>query len=338
LAITKHFTIPVFIPELGCPNQCVFCNQRKISGSLHVPDVREVETIIQKHLSTIPGSGSHVEIGFFGGNFTGLDPEVQRQYLSVASRFLSPASCIRGIRVSTRPDYIDDERLSLLKDSGVTTVELGAQSMDEEVLKRTGRGHTVKDTERASDLVLRRGLSLGLQMMIGLPGDTIGKSLYTAQRIIELGADNTRIYPTLVIQGTALADLYRKGHYSPLPLDEAVRWSVPLCRIFEKAGVKIIRMGLHPSEGLITGTDLVAGPYHPSFRELVETELWKEELRQVAGNGSSGPVTITVSPDHYNGAIGHRAANKKMLLERFRQVKFNIDPSLKGRAFYVDYH
>ncbi len=332
----KHYTIPIFVPQLGCPHQCVFCDQRKISGALRVPDATEVEAIIQKHLATIPHENSHIEIGFFGGSFTGIDPALQKQYLSIASRFSLPIA--EGIRVSTRPDCIDEERLHLLKEYGVTTIELGAQSMDDEVLKRSGRGHTTTDTERASALILLMGFKLGLQMMIGLPGDTMERSLFTACRIVELGASSTRIYPTLVIKNTPLAQLYREGKYDPLSLEEAVRWSAAICRIFEEAGVTILRMGLHPSEGLITGRDLLAGPYHPSFRELVETVLWEEAFREAMSGEYDGPITIHVSPGQYNVAIGYRAANKKMLSGKYDRVKFIKNDSLQGREFYADHH
>ncbi|MBP6977041.1 MAG: radical SAM protein [Bacteroidales bacterium] len=332
----KHYTIPIFIPHLGCPHQCVFCNQRKISGTIREPDARQVEDIIKRHLSTIPRENAHIEIGFFGGSFTGIDPDKQIEFLSLAHR-QSAIGNLKGIRISTRPDYIDGERLQLLKDHGVTTIELGAQSMDDEVLRRSGRGHTVADTEKASALILQKGFGLGLQMMIGLPGDTPEKSLHTARRIVELGADNTRIYPTLVIKNTPLAEWYRKGDYRPLSLDEAIHWTMQICRIFDNAGVNIIRMGLHPSEGLASGEELIAGPYHPSFRELVETGLWKERFQNLSEVGSGKPITIHVAPDQYNVAIGYRAGNKRMLLDRFMSVKFIKDESLTGRDFYVDY-
>ncbi len=355
----KHYTIPIFVPHLGCPHQCVFCNQRKISGTLHVPEAGEVEAIIEKHLATIPRKNSHVEIGFFGGSFTGIDLTLQKQYLSIASRYLPPASpptcrpvdlqtngpasrflppAIHGIRISTRLDCIDEERLHLLKEYGVTTIELGAQSMDDGVLLKSGRGHTARDTEQASALILRHGYHLGLQMMIGLPGDTLEKSLFTARRIVELGADNTRIYPTLVIDDTPLAELYRKGHYLPLTLDEAVRWAAAIYRIFEDAGVNVIRMGLHPSEGLISGKELLAGPYHASFRELVETFSWQETFREMMKGDLDGPVTIHVSPEQYNVAIGYRAANKKMLSGKYSRVKFVRNDTLQGKEFYADHH
>lgn len=356
MAVPKHYIIPIFIPELGCPHRCVFCNQCRISGKQRVPELWEVGNVIERHLATIPLENSHIEIGFFGGNFTGINRNLQEQYLSIASRFLSltphlspPASPfqtelpssidrIKGIRISTRPDYIDEEQLALLKEHGVSTIELGAQSMDDEVLMRSGRGHTVADTERASIMILRNGFRLGLQMMLGLPGDTFRKSVHTARRIIALGADNTRIYPTLVIRDTELAALYENGEYKPLSLAEAVQWSVEIFTLFEKAGISILRIGLHPSEGLISGRDLVAGPYHASFRELVATEIWKRAFRELLNVDSAGRVSIHVAPDQYNVAVGYRAGNQKLLLEKFSTVKFVKDGRLTGRAFYADHH
>ena len=175
----KHFTIPVFVPELACPNRCVFCNQHSISGCRQQPEPEEVREIVDKHLSTISSEDSHIEIGFFGGSFTGIELGLQEKYLSVAHAYLR-AGKIRGIRLSTRPDYVNHEVLNLLKSYGVTTVELGAQSLDNEVLKLSGRGHTVADVEKASAMILSAGFKLGLQMMTGLPGDSPEKSIETA--------------------------------------------------------------------------------------------------------------------------------------------------------------
>ena len=285
----KHYTIPIFVPELACPNRCVFCNQHSISGCQRQPEPDEVREIIISHLKTIPQKDTHIEIGFFGGSFTGIESELQEKYLAVANEFLgyrwfqlssttkvsgvkitkhsgfnykfrwsggpdSPDSYrdrnetnsqsaaetsgikprILGIRLSTRPDYIDEEVLKLLKCYGVTTIELGAQSLDEEILRLSGRGHTVADVEKASALILSSGFELGLQMMTGLPGDTPEKSMQTARRIVELGAHCTRIYPTLVIRGTELAERWEKGEYQPQSLEAAVEISVRLLEIFRK--------------------------------------------------------------------------------------------------------
>ena len=273
----KHFNIPLFIPELACPFQCIYCNQRKISGELSIPTPREISLKINNYLKTIPKENSDIEVAFFGGNFTGLRVEEQIEFLEVVQPYIKHGK-ISGIRISTRPDYINEEILNILKNYNVKTIELGAQSMDEEVLKQSKRGHTATDTKNASRLILEKGFTLGLQMMIGLPGDTLEKAIYTAKKIIELGASNTRIYPCLVIKGTQLEGQYNKGNYKPLSLEDAVLWSKELLKIFEEGGVDVIKLGLHPSEGLLSGEELVAGPFHPSFRELVLTEIWGELL------------------------------------------------------------
>jgi histone acetyltransferase (RNA polymerase elongator complex component) len=219
----------------------------------------------------------------------------------------------------------------------VKTIELGAQSMDESILLKSGRGHSVRDTIKASELIHHHGFSLGLQMMIGLPGDTLDFSVYTAIKIVELGAENTRIYPALVIRDTKLAELYFKGIYQPLSIGEAVEWSKRIYPVFEKAGITVLRIGLHPSEGLISGKDLITGPFHPSFRELVMTELWHEELNKIENTGSKRNIVVMVNPSQMNFAIGYGGKNRKMLRERFGQVKFVSDPLLEGRLYHVDH-
>jgi histone acetyltransferase (RNA polymerase elongator complex component) len=331
----KHYTIPVFIPELACPFQCVFCNQKKISGHRHIADTAEVKKTIELYLSGFKHKNRHVEVGFFGGNFTGIPLTEQEKYLKVVQPYLEKG-LIHGIRLSTRPDYIDKNVLDLLSQNGVTTVELGAQSLDDDVLKASYRGHTAEQVKTASEMILERGFELGLQMMIGLPDDTLEKSLKTAQKIKEYGATNTRIYPTLIIKDTALHLWYKKGKYKPLTLDEAVLWSKRLLLYFEKENVNVIRLGLHPSEGLLSGEELVAGPFHPSFRELVLTEIWWDKLKQLMSDrDQNGNITVKVSPDQINYAIGYGAKNKKRLLQHFNSVKIVSSSDLKGRDFVV---
>jgi len=318
----KHFTIPIFVPELACPNRCVFCNQHSISGCQKQPEPEEVREIIFQHLKTIPEKDCHSEIGFFGGSFTGIEPELQERYLSIAYEFLISGQ-IQGIRLSTRPDYINPEALSLLKRYGVTTIELGAQSLDDAVLKLSGRGHTVADVENASALILAAGFKLGLQMMTGLPGDTPEKSMQTAHRFVELGASCTRIYPTLVIRGTELEQRWRSGKYQPQSLEEAVKISARLLTIFREAGIEVIRVGLHPSEGLLDGSEMLAGPFHPSFRELVETYRWKKILEGIMQhNPAGGNIRIPVPENELRYAIGYDSANRKMLEGHFKKVDF----------------
>lgn len=330
----KRFTIPIFIPELACPFQCLYCNQQKISGSISIPKAPEINLMIEDYLKTMPKDSAHIEIGFFGGNFTGISCEDQQEYLSIAQPFLI-SNQVQSIRISTRPDYIDIERLKLLKEYGVETIELGAQSMDDDVLLNSGRGHLSKDVELAAELILKQGFKLGLQMMIGLPGDTKEKAIETAKQIIELGADNTRIYPTLVIKDTKLAEYYKNGSYHPLSLNEAVDWTTEILPLFENAKVKVLRVGLHPSEGLIKGDDLIAGPFHQSFKELVLSNIWLAKLKTI--EQKSDQIEIFISPKQLNHAVGYNSSNKSYLQSKYKRVNFKLDNSLRNREFYVNY-
>jgi histone acetyltransferase (RNA polymerase elongator complex component) len=330
----RHFTIPVFIPEEACPNRCVFCNQHRIAGAECAPSVAEVVAKVDEHLLTIP-VGNDVEIGFFGGNFTGIPVEKQKAYLASVQPYFESGR-INGIRISTRPDYISKEILLMLKQYHVTTIELGAQSLDEEVLKLAGRGHTATQVHEASQLIIDNGFNLGLQMMIGLPGDNAEKSIYTAQEIIRLGAECTRIYPTLVIKDTELEQLYLEGKYQPLSQDEAISRVADIVPLFIAADVKILRIGLHPSEGLLDNTSLVAGPFHVAFGELVFSEIWRRLISKMAfENGKRNVLTLTVASGMRNAAIGHKAMNKAMLLESFRKVVFEENTELKGFEYHA---
>jgi histone acetyltransferase (RNA polymerase elongator complex component) len=336
MSVVKHYTIPVFTPEMACPFRCVFCHQQKISGHMKSPDFDEVTQTIRSHLKTFREGEKHVEVGFFGGTFTGIPVEIQENYLQRVQPFLASGE-VQGIRLSTRPDYIDPTVLERLHRYGVTTIELGAQSLDDEVLRLSRRGHTVRQVKQAAEMIREADFHLGLQMMIGLPGDTLEKALATADKIIAFGADNTRIYPTLVIRDTVLHRWYTEGQYRPLSLDDAVQWSKMLLLKFEQAGVRVIRLGLHPSEGLLTGEELVAGPFHPSFRELVLTEIWHDllfPLTKKSPEYSPGPV-IEVPAGQLNYAIGYQGKNKKMLQSVFPQVRFRESGQLTGRTFSI---
>ncbi len=336
IALKKYFTIPVFIPELACPFQCAFCNQRKISGHIAVPDSDEIIKTVNNHLATFPTGDNHVEIGFFGGSFTGLPLLEQEKFLKLAKPYLD-RGLIQGIRLSTRPDYINKGVLNLLKQYGVTTIELGAQSFNHEVLKLSYRGHTPEQTAESAKMVLEEGFDLGLQMMIGLPGDSLEKALLTAKTIIASGASNTRIYPTVVIKDTALHHWYQTGKYKPLSLDEAVEWTKYLLPLFESAGVKVIRTGLHPSEGLLNGEELINGPFHPSFKELVLTEIWYDKLKEITIDCSKS-ITIYVPPHEINYAIGYQSKNRNRLLKKFDKVKFKSDSGMQEKEFKVEHN
>lgn len=333
----NHYTIPIFVPELGCPFQCIFCNQRKITNGKKIPDAEEVRCLIEEYLASFPGGKHHIEIGFFGGNFTGLPMDEQESYLRVAHSFLESGK-VHGIRLSTRPDYISEQGLHPLKQYGVSTIELGAQSMDEEVLIQSARGHTAGDVEMASQMIVAHGFRLGLQMMVGLPGDTLEKSLFTARRIIELGANETRIYPVLVIKGTTLAEWYEKGKYKPLSLDEAVRWVKQLLPLFEEAGVGVTRVGLHGATRLLRGEELLAGPCHESFRELAMTGVWWDRLSYLLQVKDKNSLLLTVHPSQYNFAVGYYGENRKRLQKHFGEVRFGKDIKLKANEFRVEYY
>lgn len=328
----KHYNIPVFLPELACPFRCTYCNQATISGHKQAPSVVQMQQIIESHLASIPSGQSWIEIAFFGGNFTGLPMDYQAECLHLAHRYVKSGQ-VNGIRFSTRPDYIDEEKLRFIADFGVTTIELGAQSLDEEVLLKSGRGHTAAEVLDASALIRKHGFRLGLQMMIGLPGDTLEKALFTAQSIIEAGADETRIYPCLVIHDTYLEKAYHQAKYLPLSLDEAVDWTAQLTLLFEEARVKIIRMGLFPSEELLAD-GYVAGPFHPAFKELVMTQIWKQLFDQAIWPDAK-VLRIEVPQHERNFAIGYKAANKKHLLKRYEKVSFDGMPFSRRNEFRI---
>ncbi len=318
----KHYNIPIFIPELACPNQCIYCNQRHISGQLQAVKPEEIKQIIEQHLATFI-KPSHIELAFFGGSFTGIDEEDMITYLETVQPYIEQGE-IKSIRISTRPDYINEKILGILKRYNVQNIELGAQSLNEDVLSYSKRGHTVKDVEKASELIRSYGFSLGLQMMIGLPLDSVEKSKETAKKILALGAESTRIYPTLVINNTELADLYRSGKYTALSLEEAVEWTAEIYKIFSQTNITILRVGLHPSEALIKGEQLLAGPFHVSFKELVLSKIWFEKLENIPLDVK----TILVNPREINYAIGYGSVNKKKLQEKNPNLKFISDSNV----------
>lgn len=320
----------------ACPFHCIYCDQEKISGHSRLPAFSEVISTIERHLETIPQQRSFIEVGFFGGTFTGLPAGVQEQLLLAVQPFIQNGT-VRSVRLSTRPDFLDQPILDLLKRRHVSTIEIGAQSMDNDVLRKSGRGHNAQQTERAAQLVTANGLRLGLQMMTGLPGDTPEKSLATARKFVEMGAKDVRIYPTLVIKGTPLEKLFRAGKYVPLSLDQAIETVAGAIKIFEQNEVKVIRAGLHPSRGLLSGGSLVAGPFHVSFRELVNTRLWRTELDKIPIHEEKTGIIISVPNKELNYAVGYNASNRKLLEKRWRKVVFKADESLTNRKFYVDY-
>lgn len=318
-----NYTIPIFIPESACPFRCSYCNQYNITSKTTSPSLAEVVSIIETYLQTIPQNNPQivVKVAFFGGSFTGLPIHEQEAYLQTVQPYMLQ-NRIQSIQLSTRPDYITQEILNLLKKYHVSLIELGAQSLDSEVLLLSNRGHTIEDVEKSAAHILENGFELGLQMMIGLPGDSIEKSIKTAQKIVELGATYTRIYPTLVIKDTDLEKQYLQHNYKPLTIDEAVEWCKPIYQIFKNQNITMLRVGLHPSEGFINKEVLVAGPFHVSFKELVLTALWKDKLIQLSQNNLTDSFEIEVPKSEINYAIGYHGSNKTFLEQRFRKVRF----------------
>ena len=331
----KHYNIPVFIPEAACPHRCIFCNQQNITERQKQPSISDVITIVERHLATIPRD-SETEIAFFGGNFTGLPIQQQTAYLQSVQHFLREGR-VSAIRCSTRPDYISNQTVELLTSFGVKMVELGAQSFDDEVLKASGRGHSAEDIERAVEILKTYQMPFGLQMMTGLPSDTPEKSRRTAREIVRLKAENTRIYPCLVIKNTVLEQLYHNKLYQPQTMEEAVALCAELVAFFEQHQVKILRVGLHRSEGFDSGETLVAGAYHPSFNELVESRLWRIALEKHIHLGASENIRIQLPKGACGFAAGHKQCNRKWLEQHFASVRFTETESLTQRNFHVDY-
>lgn len=328
----NHANIPIFLPQLACPHQCIFCNQNHISSQEHIPLIDETRQIIERNLATIP-SDYTIQVAFFGGSFTGLPIETQESYLQVVQPFIKTKQ-VSSIRLSTRPDYITDEILAMLQKYNVQDIELGAQSTNDEILRLSGRGHNREAIQNASQKIKEYGFRLGLQMMIGLPGDTKEISLQTAQDIIDFGAETTRIYPTLVVSDTPLATLYNRGKYTPLSVEDAIDWTKDIYSLFIKNNITVLKVGLHPNKDFTNKEHLLAGPFHPSFKELVLSEIWKDKLKQVMQNNCKQKnISIFTSSEEINNAIGYNSKNKKELLQLYKNVFFNIDPILTGYEF-----
>ena len=323
-----HANISIFVPHMGCPNMCSFCNQRFIAGTEKIPDENTVIDAVSTAMLSPNYNPESTEIAFFGGSFTAIDKDYMVRLLSAAYQFVEQKK-VSGIRISTRPDVIDADILSTLKKYGVTAIELGAQSMDDDVLKLNDRGHTVECVEKASLLIKQYGFSLGLQMMTGLYGDTDEKALKTAQKIIALKPDTVRIYPTIVLQNTRLESLYNEGVYKPQTIDEAVCLASELLLMFKKNNINVIRTGLHS----IDTTKFVAGPWHPAFKELCDANIYlKKALSTLKAKGEY-IIYVPV------GAISKMTGQKRKNIEILKDKGFNCvvkeDSNLKEYEIYL---
>lgn len=323
----KNYNIPIFVPHRGCPFDCVFCNQKHITGQTDEVDENDVKNTIEEYLKTLPKEDVFIETAFFGGSFTGIDIDVQRKLLGAAYEYVKSGD-INGIRISTRPDYISEEILDMLTEYGVTTIELGVQSMDDEVLKSASRGHTSQQVIDSVNLIRRYPIRLGLQMMTHLPGDTDEKSIMTAQRIIDLKPDMVRIYPTLVIKDTYLEKLYHSGRYVPHTVDEAVNLCKQLLLMFEAANIPVIRVALAVTEEISPDGSVVAGPFHSAFRELVESAIYCDKIVDAVKNSDADK--IGVNSREISKAVGNRKSNIEKIKEiTGKTVKIYGDDTIK---------
>lgn len=323
----KHYNIPIFISHFGCPNDCVFCNQKKINGRETDVTLEDVRNIIETYLETLPKK-SKKEVAFFGGTFTGISMDLQKQYLAVVNEYIKKGE-IDGIRLSTRPDYINKEIVDMLKSFGVTTVELGVQSFDEKVLKKSHRFYPMEKVYMASKLIKEAGIELGIQLMIGLPESTVESDIESARKTVEIAPNIARIYPTLVIKETHLEKMYREGSYNPLTMDEAIKRCKKIQSLLEINGINVIRVGLQPTEELKEGENVLGGPFHPAFKELVNGEIFYDFLSRIYE--SEKRLEIEANEKDISSIVGIKKINKIRL-----DMKIKINSSLERGMFIIN--
>ncbi len=328
-----HSNISIFVPHVGCPHMCAFCDQRTISGADDLPSGDDVRRICQQALGEVKDP-ENTEIAFFGGSFTAIPKDYMLELLTAAGEFVGEGR-FHGIRLSTRPDYIDKQVLDILKKYGVTAVELGAQSMDDEVLRANERGHTAHDVARAAKLIKEQGFELGLQMMVGLYKSTYDKELETMNKIISLSPDTVRIYPVVILKGTKLGELYLSGEYRTMSFDSVVKLCAEMLDRFEQSGIKVIKCGLHASE--FVERDMVGGFYHPAFRELCESELFRKlfEAETDKAGGSVSYAEFMVDSRDLSKALGQKKTNVKYFADRGIRLVITPDNEHKIKNKYM---
>lgn len=332
ISTRRPFIIPIFLPHAGCPHQCVFCNQTSITGLRR--DIVSPENVERQILEFLEYKGNDrrpVQVAFYGGNFLGLEEDYIERLLNVSTKFVKNKE-IDAIRFSTRPDTIDHDRIEIIKNYPVTTVEIGAQSMDDRVLAMTRRGHSVSDTQQAVALLKDRHYQIGLQMMVGLPEEDEAGSLSTAYRIGELEPDFVRIYPTIVLKNSLLARWYENGTYRPWSLERSIAHVKTLYLFFKKKNIPVIRMGLQASEDLDSSAAVLAGPYHPAFGHLVHSEIFLDMATAILEKKKvfHDKITLNVHPHSISKMRGLKNKNVNALKKRFqlKSLKIVPDPSL----------
>ena len=314
----KQYIIPIFVPHLGCPNDCIFCNQKSISGQKTNMTKEKAKIIIDDYLKSMTDENAQIEIAFFGGSFTAIETERQEELLQTAYEYVKSGK-VESIRVSTRPDCINKEILKRLKKYKVKTIELGVQSANDYILKRANRGHTFEDVKKASKLIRWYGFKLGHQMMVGLPESTRIDEINTAKALVKLKPKMIRIYPVLVVKNTKLEEEYKQGIYEPLSVVQAVEICKEIVRIFADKKIDIIRIGLQNTDEISDPqnekSEVVAGPYHPAFRQLVESGMWYDAIvgKIKKLNVKVKKVQVTVNPIDANNVIGHKKENVQKL-------------------------
>lgn len=316
----KQYVIPIFVPHLGCPNDCAFCNQKSISGKTKMITNEEVIDTIETYIKSFKDKKAKKEIAFFGGSFTGIEENLQESLLKIASKYVESGE-VDSIRISTRPDYIDKTILKRLKKYHVKTIELGVQSSNDYILKKIGRGHNFEDVKKASKLIRRYRFNLGHQMMVGLPESTKLDELNTAKDLIKLKPKMIRIYPVLVLKNTKLEKEYNSGEYEPITLNQAVERCKEIVYMFNKKKINVIRIGLQNtdviSEPENEESEVLAGPYHSAFGQLVSDSIWYDSIvnKIKKFNVKVKEVKVDVNPIDVNNVIGHKKENISKLKE-----------------------
>lgn len=330
--------IPVFIPHEGCPHCCVFCNQHKISGFTEKQVSRgDVESTVQTWLERKGPKKRKVQVGFYGGSFTGLSQVRQQELLGSVTKFLEQGQ-VHRLRLSTRPDYIDHQRVALLRQYQVSIVELGVQSMNDQVLEQARRGHTSGDVERAIPLLRQAGMEIGVQLLLGLPGDTRTSLRRTVEHVILLQPDFVRIYPLLVVRNSELANQYIREKYTPLSLDKAVVLSAWMKQRFAQADIPVVRMGLQAGPEL--ESSLLAGPWHPAFGELVASRLMLNQTRSLfARFPSEELLRVCINQQDQSIFRGMKSTNVKRLQELglWQRIALSTDPALPRGTVHSAY-
>jgi len=329
----RQLIIPIFVIYRGCPNRCVFCNEKKTAGDFpdRITESAFRETV-HRYLNNTQRKVARIQIAFYGGNFTGIDRSYQAELLGFAKPLIEKGP-VNSIRISTRPDYIDSESLNLLEKFHVRTVEIGAQSMVDEVLNLSNRGHSSKDVRKGIKALKERNFETGVHLMVGLPGDSRKRFEYTVDEIIALNPDTVRIHPTIVFKDTALAKSCLDGDYVPMTMEDAIEYCKYALIRFEEANIPVIRLGLQTTREMEEDGSIIAGPYHPAFRTLVEGSIFLDMASSLLefAQTRNKEATFTLAPGDVSNFRGLKNQNISTLKERFNLAEISVktDPDQK---------